>query len=72
MRAKPLPHPSRQEWRSAVGMIIHEPRLWLPFIAIRFDGVKLGSYPTWGAARDELARCEGELPEGVRMRLVNV
>jgi hypothetical protein len=53
-------------------MIIHEPRLWLPFIAVRFDGVRLGSYPTWGAARDELARCEGELPEGVRMRLVNV
>jgi hypothetical protein len=48
-------------------MIIHEPRLWLPFIAIRFDGVKLGAYPTWGAARDERARCEEMLPADVRM-----
>jgi len=67
MRAKPLPSPSRQEWRSAVGTIIHVPKLWLPFIAIRFDGVKLGAYPTWGAARDELARCEEMLPADVRM-----
>ena len=67
MRAKPLPSPSRQEWRSAAGTIIHEPRLWLPFIVIRFDGVRLGGYPTWAAAQAEMARCEGELPESVRM-----
>lgn len=60
-------HPTRQEWRSRAGVIIHEPRLWLPYIVIRFDGVKLGAYPTWAAAMDELARCEGELPERVQM-----
>lgn len=65
MRAGALPNPTRQEWRSAAGTIIHEPRLWLPYIVIRFDGVRLGGYPTWEAARDEMARCEAQLPEPV-------
>jgi hypothetical protein len=61
------PKPSRQEWRFASGTIIHEPRLWLPYIVIRFDGVRLGGFPTWTAAREEMARCEATLPERVQM-----
>jgi hypothetical protein len=56
------PHPTRQEWRYNGGMVIHEPRLWLPFIAVRFDGVRLGAFPTWGAARDALAESMGVGP----------
>jgi hypothetical protein len=67
VRANALPHPTRQEWRSPAGTIIHEPRLWLPYIVIRFDGVRLGGFPTWTAAREEMARCEATLPERVQM-----
>lgn len=69
MRANALPHPTRQEWRSPAGTIIHEPSLWLPFIVIRFDGVRLGGFPTWAAAREEMARCEAtqlQSPERLR------
>jgi hypothetical protein len=58
MRPKTL-EPSRTEWRLPGGLVIHEPSLWLPYIAVRSDGVRLGAFERWAQARDALAAGAG-------------
>jgi hypothetical protein len=56
---RPATRPCRQEWRFPAGLIVHEPRLWLPYLAIRFDGVKIGAFVSWAGACDALQASAG-------------
>lgn len=59
------PAPTRAEYHVPGGTIVFTSRQWPPWIAIRFDGERMGARRSYGEAEELLAEYAGVDPERV-------